>query len=144
MTKYSHSRLGTFNQCKYKYKLHYIDKVKVEIPTTVEAFMGDLVHQTLHKLYKDLQFQKLNSKEEMLKFFEELWKREWSDEILIVKQEYSADNYKKMGRKYLSDYYDRYKPFNDAVTLGLETQDTIKLSDDNSYHVLRLYYLLYF
>lgn len=135
MTKYSHSRLGTFNQCKYKYKLHYIDKVKVEIPTTVEMFMGDIVHQTLYKLYKDLQYQKTNSKEELLKFYEKLWEREWSDEILIVKEDYKEDNYKKIGLKCLSDYYDRYKPFNTRTTIGLETQDMLDLSGDNKYHV---------
>ena len=37
MTTYSHSRLNTFDQCKYKYKLQYIDRIKVEIPTTIEA-----------------------------------------------------------------------------------------------------------
>ena len=49
MTCYSHSRIGTFEQCKYKFKLQYIDRVKVDVPTTVEAFMGNLVHQTLNK-----------------------------------------------------------------------------------------------
>ena len=27
MTTYSHSRLSTFENCKYKYKLQYIDKI---------------------------------------------------------------------------------------------------------------------
>mgnify|MGYP001609271620 FL=1 len=54
MTSYSHSKLGTFQQCKYKYKLQYIDKIKVDIPDTVETFMGKLVHKVLEKLYKDL------------------------------------------------------------------------------------------
>jgi len=49
MTSYSHSRLGTFQQCRYKYKLQYIDKVKVDIPTTIDAFMGALVHKALEK-----------------------------------------------------------------------------------------------
>ena len=64
MTCYSHSRISTFEQCRYKYKLQYIDKVKVDVPTTVEAFMGDLVHRTLEKLYNDLKFEKKNSKED--------------------------------------------------------------------------------
>ena len=64
MTTYSHSRLGTFQQCRYKYKLQYIDKIKVELES-IEAFMGKRVHETLEKLYKDLKFQKLNSNEEL-------------------------------------------------------------------------------
>ena len=53
MASYSHSRIETFQQCRYKYKLQYIDRIKVDVPATVEAFMGDLVHRTLEKLYKE-------------------------------------------------------------------------------------------
>lgn len=135
MTCYSHSRISTFEQCRYKYKLNYIDKVKVDVPTTVEAFMGGLVHEALEKLYKDLKFQKLNSLKDLLKFYNNTWKKEWTDDILIVKKEYSADNYRKMGEKYITDYYDHYKPFNQMTILGLETQDRMSLSDGNKYHV---------
>jgi len=123
MTSYSHSRLGTFQQCRYKYKLQYIDKVKVDVPTTIEAFMGALVHKALEKLYKDLQFQKLNTKEELLNFFENEWEKTWDDNILIAKEEYTKENYKEMGKKFISDYYDHYKPFNSWRTIGLETED---------------------
>ncbi|MFA6888544.1 MAG: PD-(D/E)XK nuclease family protein [Candidatus Woesearchaeota archaeon] len=135
MTCYSHSRLSTFENCKYKYKLQYIDKIKVDVPTTVEAFMGDLVHQTLEKLYTDLKFQKLNTLKELLKFYHELWEKEWTDEILIVKKEYSADNYKKMGEKYITDYYKHYEPFEDMTILGLETEERMTLPDGYKYHV---------
>ena len=86
MANYSHSRLNTFEQCKYKYKLQYIDKVKVEVPTTIEAFLGDLVHRTLEKLYGDLRYQRLNSLEDILVYFREAWNKEWTDDILIVKK----------------------------------------------------------
>ena len=36
MPTYSHSKLSTFEQCPYKYKLHYIDKEPEDIPTTIE------------------------------------------------------------------------------------------------------------
>ena len=135
MTCYSHSRISTFEQCKYKYKLQYIDKVKVDVPTTVEAFMGDLVHRTLEKLYTDLKYQKINPKEELIKFFNDIWKKEWTDEILIVKEGLTADNYRLMGEKYISDYYETYKPFDDMNILGLETQDRMPLPDGNQWHV---------
>lgn len=135
MTTYSHSRISTFEQCKYKYKLQYIDRVKVDVPTTVEAFMGDLVHRTLEKLYNDLKFEKLNTKEELLKFYNDLWTKEWTDEILIAKKDISSENYRKMGEKYISMYYDHYHPFDQMTILGLETQDRMTLSDGNQYHV---------
>ena len=135
MVVYSHSRISTFEQCKYKYKLQYLDKVKVDVPTTVEAFMGDLVHRTLEKLYKDLKFEKLNSKEDLLKFFNDLWKKEWSDDILIAKKELTEENYRRMGERYISNYYDRYKPFNQMTVLGLETQDRLTLPNGKQFHV---------
>ena len=66
MTIYSHSRLSCFEQCPQKFKLHYIDKVKTEVEESVEAFMGSRVHDTLEKLYRDLQYQKMNSLEDLL------------------------------------------------------------------------------
>lgn len=135
MATYSHSRLTTFEQCRQKYKFQYIDKIKVDIPTTIEAFMGDMVHQSLEKLYSDLKFQKLLSLPEVLDFYRALWDEEWDDKILIVKKSYTSSDYKKMGEKYISDYYNKYHPFTQMTILGLETQDVMILPDGNHYHV---------
>ena len=134
MTTYSHSRLGTFQQCKYKYKLQYIDKIKSDLES-IEIFMGKRVHETLEKLYNDLKFQKLNTKEELLQFFEKIWDENWHEKIFIVKDEYNSQNYKEMGKKFISDYYDHYKPFNHRTVIAIETQDRMDLSDGNQYHV---------
>ena len=135
MTQYSHSKLGTFQQCKQKYKFQYVDRVKVESKDTIETFLGGLVHKTLEKLYKDLKFQKLNTKEELLNFFKECWNKEFNDKILIVKKDYKKENYFEMGIKFISDYYEHYKPFNNLTTLGIETEYRLELDDGNSYHV---------
>ncbi|MEK9185107.1 MAG: PD-(D/E)XK nuclease family protein [Patescibacteria group bacterium] len=138
MATYSHSRVSTFENCPYKYKLQYIDKIKVDIPTTIEAFMGDMVHQTLEFLYKDKKFKKRVAKDILIKFYRDLWEKEYSDDILIVKakkENVNADNYKKMGEQFISDYYDRMKPFEQITILGLETQDRMTLPDGNQWHV---------
>jgi len=134
MTCYSHSRISCFEQCKYKFKLQYIDKIKVDVPTTVEAFMGDLVHRTLEKLYNDLKFAKMNSLKDLISFYKDLWSKEWIKTILIVK-DLKAENYLEMGVKYITDYYEHYKPFDDITVMGLETQDRMLLPDGNSYHI---------
>jgi len=137
MTCYSHSRISTYENCPYQYKLKYIDKIKVDVPTTIEAFMGDLVHQTLEKLYKDKKFNKRVSKAMLLKFYKDLWEKEYSEDILIAKadQGLTAENYRKMGLKFIEDYYDKYKPFDQLTILGLETQDRMTLPDGNQWHV---------
>jgi len=135
MTTYSFSKISTFQECPFKYKLHYIDRAEVDTPTTVEAFMGALVHKTLEKLYKDLRFQKVNSLDKILHYYNENWEKEWTDDILIVKSEYRPENYQKMGEKYLRDYYGHYAPFDEMRIIDLETQDLIDLPDGSKYHI---------
>jgi len=135
MAAYSHSRITTFENCPYKYKLQYIDKEKPEIVNTIEAFMGDLVHQALEDLYKKKKFKQRVSKESLIKFYRDLWEKEYSKDIKIVKRGLKAENYKKMGEQFLSDYYDKYKPFDQLTILGLETQDRMTLPDGSQWHV---------
>ena len=40
-----------------------------------------------------------------------------------------------MGEKFLNDYYEKYKPFEQLMILGLETQDKMTLPDGSSWHV---------
>ncbi len=136
MPIYSNSKINTYETCPYQYKLRYIDKIKPEISTTIEAFMGDLVHQTLELMYKNKKFKKRVAKNILIKFFRDLWEKEYSDDILIVKEDegLKPDNYRKMGEKFISDYYDSYKD-DDMVILGLETQDKLTLPNGDQWHV---------
>lgn len=135
MAIYSNSKISTFEQCPYKYKLQYIDKIKVDVPTTIEAFMGDMVHRVLEKLYSNLKFQKINTLAELKEYYNYLWDKEFSEDILIVKEEYNAQNYRDMGLKYIENYYEMYYPFNEMTILGLETQDRMKLKNGDFWHV---------
>ncbi len=135
MATYSHSKISTFEQCPYKYKLSYIDHEKPEIPETIELFMGKRVHETLEKLYTDKKFKKLVSKATLLKFYNDIWEKEYSDDILVVKEGLTAENYRKMGKKYIEDYYDNYKPFDQLTILDIETEDRMTLSDGSQWHV---------
>jgi len=137
MPTYSHSRISTFENCAYAYKLRYIDKKKPEVPTTIEAFMGDMVHQALEHVYKLKKFKKRVALNVIIKFYRDLWEKNYSDDILIVKTEQGlkADNYRKMGEKFITDYYNRMKPFEEMTILGLETQDRMTLPDGNQWHI---------
>ncbi len=133
MTVYSHSRLSCYEQCPQKFKLQYIDKVETEVEESIEAFLGSQVHEALEKLYRDCDHQKLLSLDELLGFFREQWKNNWSDTIIIVNEEYTAENYLRMGEKYLSDYYKRYHPFNQGKTIALEERILINLDPAGEY-----------
>ena len=133
MATFSHSRISAFEDCRLKYKFAYIDRIKVEKEDTVETFLGSLVHDVLEKLYRDLKYEKLLSREELLQYFNREWKKKWNDNIVIVKQEYSSENYRCMGERYITDYYHQKQPFDRGRVIGLETQNYLSLDADGKY-----------
>jgi len=135
MPLYSHSRITCFENCPFRYKLKYIDKVRPEIEQTVEAFMGTMVHKTMEKLYTDLKFQKLNSLEELLAFYREQWVKNWNPAILLVRKEYTPENYMQMGEVCISNYYKKHHPFDQARTIGLEQKVMLELTGDGRYRL---------
>lgn len=77
MPSFSHSKIGSYETCPLQYKYAYIDRVKIEAADTVETFLGNRVHEALEKLYRDKQFEKLMSMEELLTYYNKLWTEEW-------------------------------------------------------------------
>ena len=133
MTVYSHSRLSCFEQCPQKFKLQYIDKVETEVEESVEAFLGSRTHETLEKLYRDLQYQKINTLDDLIGFLHDEWDKNWNDSIVIVRKGYNKDNYLKMAEKFVTDYYNRYKPFDQGKTISLEDRVIINLDESGDY-----------
>jgi len=112
-----------------KFKFQYIDGVETEEVQSIEAFLGSRVHETLEKLYTDLKFQKLLKLAELIKYYREQWKKKnWNDNVKIVRKEYKERNYRQMGEKFITDYYNRYKPFDKDKTIGLEQKITVDIN----------------
>lgn len=133
MATFSHSRLSSYETCPLRYKFAYIDRVKVESEDTIETFLGSRVHEALEKLYRSIQFERLLGVDDVLDFFNREWGKNWKDTIIIVNKEYTAENYRKMGERYLRDYYKKHKPFDRGKILGLETTDTLSLDKEGKY-----------
>jgi putative RecB family exonuclease len=110
MPTYSHSQLSTYEHCPHQYKLAYIDKIEVETEG-IEAFMGSRVHDALEKLYRDLKVTKLNPLEDLIQFYHQVWEKNWNGMIQIVRKGYTAEDYRRLGEKCLTDYYHRNFPF---------------------------------
>jgi len=130
MPLYSHSRLGTYENCPFQYKLRYVDKVKPILGNTIESFMGSMVHDALEWLYKLARDSNIVSKEALVNKYNELWMEKWADNIRVVKKELTADNFKETGKNCLEMYYERYHPFDQAITIGLEERMIIELPED--------------
>ena len=111
-----------------QYKFKYLDRIKP--PTelkTIEAFMGNCIHKVLKEFYQQLLFQRLPSKEEMLKLYHEEWKKNWTDDIVIMKMPLEPRHYMQTGEKALQTYYERYHPFTGSQSLSLEKELTFPI-----------------
>lgn len=121
MTVYSHSRLSTFEQCRYKYKLKYIDKIPSPIEKSIEAHLGDCVHNALEWLYKNIINGKIPEVEEVIEKYSLTWSEKDSENMKIVRDLTKKDYFNK-GVKFLIDYYFKNKPFDDGT---IETEKKI-------------------
>ncbi|MCR4327709.1 MAG: PD-(D/E)XK nuclease family protein [Nanoarchaeota archaeon] len=129
MTVYSHSRLSTFEQCRYKYKLKYIDKIPVPIEKSIEAHLGECVHAVLEYLYKNAINGKTLEMDEVIEKFSLVWAEKYSENMKIVRDLTEKDYFNK-GVKFLIDYYLKHKPFQDGT---IETEKRIWISLEKSF-----------
>jgi putative RecB family exonuclease len=135
MPIYSHSQLETYENCPQKYKFKYIDKIKKPAETGIEAFVGSRVHETLRKLYDDLKLKKLNTIKELLTFYQNQWRKEWSPGVKIVKQGLSVENYRDYGEACIRNYYGQYYPFDQSETLDTEMHLVFGLDPKGTHRV---------
>lgn len=133
MTVYSYSRVGTFQTCPMKFKFQYIDKIKTD-DKGIEAFMGSRVHDSMEKLYNELKFKVLPL-EEVLNYYDETWAKNFDDNVVVVKKDRTAEDYKNCGRKCVEEYYKRYHPFDQGKVIGNEVPVKVILDADGKYQM---------
>jgi len=130
MKIYSHSKLSTFEQCKLKYKFKYIDKIVPKVEKSIEAHLGSSVHLALEWLYAQIKQGHSPSLDDLIIHYIEVWKKDYRPEILIVKNGFTEKDYLEKGMKFLIDYYQENKPFDDN-TIELEKKIFINLDNEN-------------
>jgi len=132
MPIYSHSQLSMYEECPLKYKLCYRDKIKRDTEG-VEGFLGLRVHDTLKKCYDDLKVTKLNSLDDLIEYYNKIWRENWHDSIVIVKQDLTQENYRALGTKLIENYYRRHSPFDADITVGTEMNVSFSLDEAGKY-----------
>ena len=131
---YSHSRLSTYEKCPLQYRYRYLDRIKRDTKS-IEAFLGNRVHEVLETLYRDRMASRIPSLDELLALYHRRWDEDYSDRITIVRTELSADHYRRAGMECVTKYYRRHHPFDDGTTLGLEDQITVSLDEGGRYQL---------
>ena len=100
-TLYSHSRLSSYENCPFQYKLRYVDQVQALLGTTIEAFVGSRVHDALEWLYRLARDGRVVTKEELVQKYQALWEAKWEDGIRVIKQELEVEHYRSNGQKWV-------------------------------------------
>lgn len=137
MPIYSHSQLSMYEECPLKYKLCYLDKIKRDIEG-VEGFLGIMVHESLRKCYNDIRLTKLDTLDELLAYYDNLWQQNWHDTIVITKKGLTPEHYRTLGRKMIETYYRHYAPFDLDITIGTERRIVFSLDDSSKYQFVGL------
>ena len=113
MSVYSFSQIWVYKQCPKRYQYQYIDKLEKEFISSPDLILWTSVHESLERLYQQVNIFKLPSKEDILNKFHNVWNNEinkiWDE--LYYKWDQSADDYIRRWDHYLNNYYDKYYPF---------------------------------
>jgi putative RecB family exonuclease len=128
MAIYSYSRLDTFEKCKLKFKYRYIDNIIPQIPKSIEAHLGSIVHETLEWLYKQTMSGIIPPMDDVILFYSEKWTEQYTPEILIVNKYLKEKDYFNKGMNFLIDYYYKHRPFKEN-TLATEKKVEIILDE---------------
>ena len=116
-TRYSHSRLSSYETCPYQYKLKYVDRVAAPLETTIEAFVGTIVHDALEWLYRLAQNGRVVTRDEIAGQYQTLWDAAWTDAIRLIKPDLTVMHYRSSGQTWLEQYWDHYHPFTQGITI---------------------------
>src|ERR1019366_9064878 len=116
---YSNSRIETFEQCPRKYRFRYIENIRTD-SEGIEAFVGKRVHESLEKLYRDLKLTKLNSLEDILKFYESEWEKNWPGKGGVARGGVPPGPFFGMGPQGLGGFFPGFAPFKQGKAAGLE------------------------
>lgn len=119
-SSYSHNSLKTFGQCPRRFKFHYIEKVDMPSRVSADTYLGNAVHQALHRLYERVGDGVLWPLNDFLAFYDAEWEKPERREIEVPKEYMTVDEYIRNGRTMLETYYQRFQPFQDGTLLGVE------------------------
>ncbi|MBU1129168.1 MAG: PD-(D/E)XK nuclease family protein [Nanoarchaeota archaeon] len=129
MALYSYSKLSTFEQCAFKYKLRYIEKIKPEIEPIIEIHLGKCAHDSLEWIYNQVKESKIPTAEELIQHYSKNWQDNYNSKFVITDKKLAQKDYFNKGVGFLLNYYMEHKPFDDNT---LETEKKILFSLGNS------------
>lgn len=132
-TRYSHSRLSTFENCPRQFEYRYVQRIPRDTES-VEAYLGKRVHEILERLYHHMgRHGRPPSLRQVLDRYRSDWNRHWHDQVHVVRDDRDTEFYRLQGERCLENYYRGHYPFDEGETVGLEKPISIRLDDEGRY-----------
>jgi len=117
-------------QCPRQYLYAYVERMEPEFES-IEGVMGSAVHAALKSLYRTyLRDGRIVSLEELLRRYQWMWGRRWSDRVRVVREGCDPDHYYELGERCLRNYYRRYAPFDHGEVVWVEEFTQIPFEEE--------------
>lgn len=135
---YRQSMLKSFQKCPGYYQRRYLHGDESPL-TTIEKYMGHVVHNTLEMFYEHLKQTpaKLPTLAQVHKKYQLMWKEEWDGDLIQIvhlptatpeqRAKKTAKAYFQLGLECLTKYYSRNYPFDDEIVLANELEIEFEL-----------------
>lgn len=130
--QFSFSRLKTFHQCPFRYRLRYLKGLK-EAFRSIESFLGNTVHDVLEWMYGERGDGRSVGLAEVLEHFEKAWREDWPEDVAIIRTADGPDTYFRRGREMLEKFHAEVFSKDQSETLALEQRFSKVLSERVSF-----------
>ena len=120
LNTFSHNALKTFDSCPRRYKFIHVEKIEVPKRVPANVYLGNTVHHTLARLYEVVLEGKTPTLEYLLGFYTREWEKPEREQIHIDRDYMTMEDYIAGGRTMIERYYQKYHPFDQSKTIGIE------------------------
>lgn len=129
MRYYSHSCLSCFEQCPYRYKLAYIDRVQIDRGQSVACLRGGAAHFAVEMIYQERVAGRTPTLNDLLDATRRWWSENLDDSIIIPEGSGSSEDYLNEALDCVRTYYHQHYPFDGEETLAIEKKIFAPLDD---------------
>jgi putative RecB family exonuclease len=129
---YSYSRLSTLDSCARAYEFRYVRKIR-EAFTSVEAFVGRTVHETLGWMYSERERSGAPVEARAIERFEQDWERRISARVKVIRRDDSLEARREIGREMIRRYHRGVFGEDTLRTLGIERRLEFELEGERRY-----------
>lgn len=120
MRWYSHSGLSAFEQCPYRYKLRYIDRVEIDKGESIACFRGSAAHFGVEMIYGEIMARRMPDLASLLDATRKWWAEHYHERIILPEGEGTPESYLDEALKCVRTYYERHYPFDADETMAME------------------------